>query len=297
VKSQKHKQSSCGISKRILPSGQVRYQAYLGRDAGSKARFKNFADRNEAEAFLEKLGIAKSNEGQQLWSLTPEQRVEAVRCIKSLTSYPGATLTNAVSHYIDHVLKYRTAPTITDIIEKLIARCAENKRRAVTVTGLKNHLKKFAAVFGSRQLSSLTVGELQEFLDAPNQAARTLITRLTKVSQLYNYAIRNGWASENIARRIERPTIEDGEVGIFTPDEASRLLEHADKFEMLPYIAIGLFAGVRAAELEKLDWSAVMLSEREIVIGSDIAKKRSRRTVTISDTLAGWIAPYPTFPG
>ena len=73
------RQTSKGISKRTLPSGQTRWQVYLGRDADGKQRFKLFEDRNEAETHLENLGIAKANEGQQLWSLTPEQRGEAAR--------------------------------------------------------------------------------------------------------------------------------------------------------------------------------------------------------------------------
>jgi len=67
-------------------------------------------------------------------------------------------------------------------------------------------------------------------------------------------------------------------------------LEHADKHQLLPYVAIGLFAGLRSAELHRLDWSAVKLSEQCIIIGSEVAKKRSRRVVEINDTLSAWLA-------
>jgi integrase len=58
---------------------------------------------------------------------------------------------------------------------------------------------------------------------------------------------------------------------------------------LLPYVAIGLFAGLRSAELLRLDWSAVKFTERSIIIGANVAKKRSRRVVEINDTLAGWL--------
>jgi integrase len=46
--------------------------------------------------------------------------------------------------------------------------------------------------------------------------------------------------------------------GILSVNEAARLLEAAAP-NILPYIAIGLFAGLRAAELERLDWSEMIL--------------------------------------
>jgi integrase len=57
----------------------------------------------------------------------------------------------------------------------------------------------------------------------------------------------------------------------------------------LAYVAIGLFAGVRSAELLRLDWSAVNVVDREITIGSEIAKTRSRRVIPYGDTLAVWL--------
>jgi integrase len=66
-------------------------------------------------------------------------------------------------------------------------------------------------------------------------------------------------------------------------------LEHAAEYDLLPYVAIGLFAGLRSAELLRLDWSAVKLAERSIIIAAGVAKKRSRRVVEINDTLAAWL--------
>ena len=65
----KRKQSLRRLYKLTLPSGQVRYKAYLGRIHG-KQKFKLFEEYDEAVTYLNKLEIATANEGQQLWSLT-----------------------------------------------------------------------------------------------------------------------------------------------------------------------------------------------------------------------------------
>lgn len=81
------------------------------------------------------------------------------------------------------------------------------------------------------------------------------------------------------------------EIEIFTPAELRQLLTVA-RPEMVPYLAIGAFAGLRAAEIQRLDWSRVKLAERHIEVTAGTAKTASRRIVPISDNLAAWLAPY-----
>jgi integrase len=62
--------------------------------------------------------------------------------------------------------------------------------------------------------------------------------------------------------------------------------------ELVPALALGLFAGLRPeAEIWRLDWSHIDLADRTI----DIQKSKnvaSHRFVRISDNLAQWLKPY-----
>ncbi len=62
---------------------------------------------------------------------------------------------------------------------------------------------------------------------------------------------------------------------------------------MLAYVAIGLFAGLRRSELCALEWSEIDIKARTIEVKGAKAKTRQRRIVTISDTLAEWLALAP----
>jgi integrase len=73
--------------------------------------------------------------------------------------------------------------------------------------------------------------------------------------QVYNYATEHGWIGENLAAKLVAPSRDDKEPGILTVAEAKRLLVLAYEFDLLGYVAIGLFAGVRSAEVFRLDWS------------------------------------------
>src|SRR5439155_12107432 len=82
---------------------------------------------------------------------------------------------------------------------------------------------------------------------------------------------------------------------ILTPEQAGELLEAARKQKrglLVPYVAIGLFAGLRPTELARLTWDRIDLADKTITIGADIAKMRSKRIVEMSDNLAAWLAPY-----
>src|SRR5208337_4928637 len=62
--------------------------------------------------------------------------------------------------------------------------------------------------------------------------------------------------------------------------------------DFLPALAIGAFAGLRSAELERLEWSDVDLVGKYIELRASKAKTASRRIVPIADNLAQWLAPF-----
>ena len=68
---------------------------------------------------------------------------------------------------------------------------------------------------------------------------------------------------------------------------------HAAPPHLIPILAIGAFAGIRMAELNRLDWSAVDLDRRIIELRAGQAKTASRRIMPIADNLAAWLEPLP----
>lgn len=75
-------------------------------------------------------------------------------------------------------------------------------------------------------------------------------------------------------------------------DQLRRLL-HAAPPHLVPSIAIGAFTGIRMAELNRLDWSAVDLERSHIELRAGQAKTASRRIIPISDNLRAWLEPLP----
>jgi integrase len=180
----------------------------------------------------------------------------------------------------------------------MIADAEKNDRRDRSVKDLKSRLNIFADGFPDRKLSELTVEEIKAWVDEDEDwSARTRIHYLTKISQIYNYALRHNWVDANLVERIDRPSADDSEPRIFTVEQAGKLLKNAHDFGLLPYIALGLFAGLRSAELKRLDGKEVNFEERAIIVGQQVAKKRSRRVVEMCDALYAWLSPLDPLKG
>jgi len=288
MKTDKSKKSAWPAVSTVKRAGeQVSFEiAIMIHGKRIRERFKTEA---AAQERAEQIRNQYQEEGKAAFSLSPSLRMEALKCSVILEPH-GVTITDAVNHYVKTVLAYRTAPTINKIVERMIAEAEQNGRRDKTTVDLSYRLGAFCKTNGEKKLSEITIEELKQWIDDPTLGARSRINNATKISQLYNFAIRAGWAEINLVKRLTRPSVEDVAPGILTPLQAGQLLQHADKYQLLPYIAIGLFAGLRSAELHRLDWQAVKLAERCIIVGSEVAKKRSRRVVEINDTLAVWLA-------
>jgi integrase len=59
--------------------------------------------------------------------------------------------------------------------------------------------------------------------------------------------------------------------------------------EVLPYLVLGAFAGVRTAELMRLTWDCIRFDRKIIEIRAGMAKTAQRRLIPLTDNLAAWL--------
>jgi integrase len=188
---------------------------------------------------------------------------------------------------------------VADVVAALVedrtaAKCSERY-----VVRLEQGLERFSAAFHC-PIGAITGPQVADWLRQLKGASGEDIGNRTRrnffghVRTLFQFALTRRWVSRDLADEISalpQPKTEaGGEVGTFTATEIRALLESADE-ETRTLLAVGAFAGLRTAEIVRLDWSAIRLTERVIVVGADKAKTASRRVVPISENLAAWLAP------
>jgi integrase len=249
---------------------------------------ETYPTKEQAETRAAEIRVKVENEGTAAFNIPLPLRVEAVECAELLQPY-NSTIREACRFYVEHVLKYRNAPTVAEIVDRLIADAVAAGRREKTTTDLRYRLGSFAKRFGKRKLTEITLQELQAWSNDPTLSARSRRHMLTKLSQLYRYSEKRGWCEKNIAAYVARPDVPDGEPGFLSVEQCARLLERAPDHDLLAYVALSLYAGIRVAELRRLTWEKVKLGEGVIIIDGTVAKTKSRRIVDLNDTARAWL--------
>ena len=117
------------------------------------------------------------------------------------------------------------------------------------------------------------------------------------VLTLFNWCMSKGWMAHNPAAQLSERKAVKPEVGILTPPQALMLLRAAADQPGSPYLAffvLSLYTGVRTAELERLNWSDVMLDdEPRVFLKAGAAKDQESRCVDISPNAVEWLNLVP----
>ena len=157
---------------------------------------------------------------------------------------------------------------------------------------LRHRLNKLSDAF-TGSLSSVTGDLLQDWIGKMTKLSpRSKEHFRTRTASFFLWCKRQGYLPKDWdeVARVEKIKIVGGDVTVFTPDEAARLL-HAAHDDFRPALAIQLFAGLRTAEVERLNWEDVNLAEGFITVKAGTAKTASRRVVPIVEALAAWLIP------
>ena len=159
---------------------------------------------------------------------------------------------------------------------------------------IKVYVKRFVKEFGSREVASVRSDEVAAWLRGLGGAPRSRNNARLVVGLFFKYCKERGWVARDhdgvklVPRFAERG---EGEVSVFTVAEMADLMGASGE-EMVPFLAIGAFAGLRHEEIKRLDWREVRLAERMIEVTAKKAKTAGRRLVPITENLAKWLAPH-----
>lgn len=184
---------------------------------------------------------------------------------------------------------------VWDVVAELLTVKTNRKASPRYLEDLRSRLSRFAGAF-CKDACDVTTAEIQEWLDSLKLAPQSYANFRRVIHLFFEFAVARGYAADNPAAAVESVKVRGGDVQIFTPVEIAKLLAAASP-EFLPALALGAFAGLRSAEIERLEWRDIDLARRCVVIGSAKSKTASRRIVPITDNLAAWLAPFATREG
>jgi len=307
-----------------------KYPRYrLAYYVASQRRLRTFATFSEAKTEAERI-VRELASGSQAAALTGSQSRDALAAIERLDAFRQSTgkrvsLLSAVSQFVEAASRLN-GQTLDEAVERYLGTVASVKRKDVAqaveefikadeprtranegqraqlsekYTYTRDiRLRRFAQTFPNTAVCDLARDHLDAFISSLGDfSAKSRNHYRATILQFLSWCSRKDYLpgthrlGEADAMRPERANT--AEVLFYTPKELRALLESAEG-SMRAIIAIGGLAGLRTAELLRLDWVDVWRIPGHIEITSGKSKTRQRRLVEVCPALSAWLEPFRT---
>jgi integrase len=250
------------------------------KDGGER---KFFESKPEAEGYAQQQRILRENEGTTAFD------------DRELAAH-GWTVAMAIKFAVEHLRKQKKSIPLADAIKKLEAVKLATKKDPYYCRLMRQRLEKLVPTFEGRNIGDITAEELELYLNDLDIQPGTRNTIRRDMVTLWSFATARGFAQTNEAKKVEDAEDIDGTPAILTPQQAEKLLK-ACEGDVLAYHAIGLFSGLRVAEIGRLDWSEIDFEGGYIHVSARKAKTRTRRLVPILPNLRAWLEPIAKSSG
>jgi integrase len=218
--------------------------------------------------------------------LTRAQMLDAQDALAALP--PGATLLRAARA----LAAASSLPAVP--LPNAAARFLEGRRHGavpLTVRGYRLALRALEAACGPAPVSAVIPAHVERALGGRRGVTRNNLLR--HLATFFRWAVREGIAAGNPALAVPRARAPEPPRGILPVPQAAALMRLAEEKRpaLVPYLALGLFAGIRPAELARLD--PARIGREWIVIDGAVAKTADHRTVPVRPNLRAWLDAYP----
>lgn len=203
----------------------------------------------------------------------------------------GVDLVTAARFYAEQRGPLDRRP-VEDIADEFIEAKEGAGLRPSTLVQYRSHMKQLSEEFQGRNLAEITTPDLVRWLDKRKVTGATRGNWRASLSVFFNWAIRMRYGRENPADGINLHATDQTLADIWPPETVALFMKTAETKapDLCPYSALGFFAGIRRAEMLRLNWSAV--SKEHVHIGPAVAKKRRQRYITIAPNLRAWLDRY-----
>jgi integrase len=268
------------------PKGwRVNVPATLSTDGKRSRRF--FASKELADSFVSDLRTQLAQYGTGgARILAPAAADIALRAFAMLGNDAGPeTLLDAVREYLDRHNNRLQSVTFEKAFKRF---AAAQPRSASYAQSLRQFRERLTALHG-RMLCDITAKDIEGAMrDFPPSVFNF---GLRILGGLFNYGRKRDLCAENPIEKLDRQKLRPREVEIYTPAEVAALLSAADR-DLIPWLCVCMFAGLRASEGRKMTWGDFDFIENFIRVRAVVSKTHRPRAIPMENNLRDWLLPY-----
>ena len=204
----------------------------------------------------------------------------------------AVSLSQAVDFYLKRHPTNLLPKMVKEVADEMIKLKRADNLSERYVKQLEYAMNRFSGRFHGR-LCDVRGTDVDVWLRDLGVGPRTRNNLRNSVQALFNFGIARRYLPKDHDEMDAVPVAKDngGEIEIFTPAEMAEILAHAND-RMIPFLTLGAFAGIRHAEIQRLDWTDIHFDAGIVEIRAAKAKTASRRTVPILNNLRVWLQKY-----
>jgi integrase len=304
----------------VIRTGQTKATIYNYPNNGSESfavvwyvgnvrKRKIFADLEHAKIHATSMVNSLSRGEAEAVSLSGEERLCYIRASQFVSEFninldtaaaeyrdakrllKGGSLLDAARFFAEAKLFNCVSKPVHKVVEEMLKAKSDEGLSHSYVRDLRCRLTKFAEAF-QIQLQDVRGNDVKNWLQEMDIENRTRNNFKLAIQTLISFAKTQKYLPPNWNEMDSIPVwkVKQDEIEIFTPREMLFFLAVAHE-NLIPFLSIGGFAGLRSAEVERLDWSKIDLKKGYITVDAGIAKTNSRRLVPIVPNLKQWLEP------
>lgn len=287
------------ITNKTNPSGKIAWRVDISaKRTGGQREQKQFKRKEAAQTYAAQRWKEIQSVGQRAFALTAPQREDAARAFELLAG-TYLTLLDAVKLGLKHQQPAKERITVSQLRELFLASPARRhgkliQRRPRSQGNQRARTLVFVSSCPESHANEITTEALKSWFST--REWNSPITRNNyrrAIHAMFSFAVTEGYCLTNPASKLPVFETPQKAPSILTIEHAEKLIAAAyatdGKLGLLGYITLGLFAGLRRAEIERLQWSAVKWPRLMVTIDGSIAKTGSIRNVALSNNAVVWL--------
>lgn len=305
------------IRRRKNPSGKYVWQLDLGIVDGKRKQL-SFSRKIDAETHRDNVAEERKKYGDVALAMSHAKRLEFAEAEAHLAA-AGVTLRQAVEWALERSTAVRVRKTLRAVHDEFIAEKIRTGCRPRTVRQLRVSLGSFVRSRDEDMANDVKPADVEKWLAGNGWAAGTQANYLADLNGMFRWAKNvKHYVAVNPCDRVV-PAGDDGsdkEISVLSPEEIARLFETAvfatarvyDRStrtyseghvyrQLLAYLALATFCGVRPEEIKGSGANALHLSDHVFVVAGTVAKTGKRRPVDLPASAVAWLELWRSLCG
>ena len=187
----------------------------------------------------------------------------------------------------------QSSPPLEELMDRFYA--AKKGKSSLYLAAIKNRLTRFASYLDKAEpAGSVAVEDVERALasmQAGGLSPQSVKGIRSAAFGLFAWAMKRKLVKTNPVDATEAISVDQGEVGIFSPSQLGAILRTALRIQprAVPALAVWAFCGARRAEINRLHFDNFDRERKELRISARTAKTGKARYVPMPPALIAWL--------